>query len=139
MDQNFQFLTPEALHAMEATSGSDEKMKMLEEQIAQAKALGAPGPAHTSPGGAVFGGIANILNAKNSKQKQDELRKQQGVNLDQRGAANKALIDALIQQRAMRQGGGIQPQGAPQQQAPGMIAQPQPGDPAWDWQGGGNG
>ena len=89
----------------------DEQGSALDEQMAQAQALAQPsGRRNTTPVGAVFTGMADLLNAGSGHLKQQKLREQQGVLQGKKVKGRKVYGDLIF-------GGGGQPK-APADPAP---------------------
>lgn len=81
--QQPEFLSPELIQELAMAGQIPERQRMLEQQMAQAQALGqGAGPMHNTPLGALFGAASETLDAYTTKKEQDKARAEMRALMD---------------------------------------------------------
>ena len=93
-------LTPEELHQFLSLGTAPDRQKMLQQQLLQAQALrSAPQAEHSTPMGALLGGIAGAGNELIGGMREQQLNGQMGDLLGGQVDARQAFLQKLLAQR----------------------------------------
>lgn len=115
---------PDPLSRLMGLSTLDDKNAILQQQIAQAMALrNKPRHHYSTWGGALAGGLGDVIDSANSKSQEDRLRGQENANLDEmgmrRGEYGSQIMNALGGGAPGQMGPDTSFAQAPQSMAPG--------------------
>lgn len=94
MDMNN--IPPEVLAQLMELGTMDEQGGDLDAQLAQAQALGQPGPEHTTPWGAALGGLGSIISGVQKGREAADIRAKKADLLKRKEAARKLYAQQML-------------------------------------------